>query len=208
MEFPEILLASKSPRRHQLLADAGFRFTYADIAAEEDYPLHLKKAEVCEYLARHKAEHYTQPIGDKVLVTADTIVCVEDSVINKPADAEEAFEMLRTLSGRMHEVFTGVCLKNDARTYVFSQRTEVWFYPLTDEEILHYIAMHKPFDKAGAYGVQDWMGYVGVEKINGCFYNVMGFPVAKFYRELQGFLAAKSMNLFSETGIKSKSSLL
>jgi septum formation protein len=186
--FPEILLASKSPRRHQLLHDAGFTFTYIDISAEEDFPETLKKHEVCEYLAAHKASHFDGDYGDKILVTADTIVCLGDQVINKPLDADDAFVMLKKLSGKMHEVFTGVCLKTQEKQHVFHQRTEVYFYPLTDDEILHYIGTHKPFDKAGAYGVQDWMGYIGVEKINGCFYNVMGFPVAKFYRELQDFI--------------------
>lgn len=153
----------------------------------EDFPPELKKEEVCCYLAEKKAVHYTGTIGDNVLVTADTIVCIDDEVINKPADEEHAFAMLSRLSGRMHEVFTGVCLRNDNRMRVFFERTEVWFHPLSGEEIWHYIRTFHPFDKAGSYGVQDWMGYVGVEKINGCFYNVMGFPVAKFYRELMTF---------------------
>lgn len=186
--FPHLLLASKSPRRHQLLRDSGFQFEYAEIDADEDFGDHLSRHEVCEFLAAHKASHFSQPLGDKVLVTADTIVVLGEEVINKPGDESHAFEMLRKLSGRMHEVFTGVCIKNDEKQLVFSERTEVWFHELSDEEIWHYIRTCKPFDKAGSYGVQDWMGYVGVKKINGCFYNVMGFPVARFYRELQQFL--------------------
>ena len=189
MQFPELLLASKSPRRHQLLGDSGFRFTYVEIDAEEDFADHLVKQEVCEYLAAHKAAHFKGEIGNKVLVTADTIVVLNNEIINKPVDFEHAFEMLKKLSGKMHEVYTGVCLKNDLKQLVFSERTEVYFHPLTDDEIKFYIDNYKPYDKAGAYGVQDWMGYVGVEKVNGCFYNVMGFPVARFYRELQKFIS-------------------
>ena len=188
VQFPHILLASKSPRRHQLLKDAGFNFTYADIHAEESFPVNLNRFEVACFLAEKKAAHFDKAIGQSVLVTADTIVCLGKEVINKPVDEKDAFHMLRKLSGQMHEVYTGVCLKNDVKTTVFYERTEVYFHELTDEEILHYIANFKPFDKAGAYGVQDWMGYVGVKKVNGCFYNVMGFPVARFYRELQNFL--------------------
>jgi septum formation protein len=186
--FPHLLLASKSPRRHQLLSGAGFDFTFVNIEAEESYPSELQKAEVCCFLAEKKASHYTEAIGSQILVTADTIVCLDDEVINKPLDAEDAFAMLKKLSGRMHEVYTGVCLKTDSKSHVFFEKTEVFFHHLTDEEILFYIKTFQPFDKAGAYGVQDWMGYVGVQKVNGCFYNVMGFPVARFYRELQEFM--------------------
>ncbi len=188
IHFPEILLASKSPRRHQLLRDSGFHFTYVDIDAEESFPEHLQKNGVCEYLAAHKASHFTGDIGDKVLVTADTIVVLENEVINKPENENHAFEMLRKLSGNMHEVFTGVCIKNDSKLEVFSERSEVYFHTLSDEEIWYYIKNYQPFDKAGSYGVQDWMGYVGVKKINGCFYNVMGFPVSSFYRKMQTFM--------------------
>jgi septum formation protein len=189
ISFPEIWLASKSPRRQQLLKDAGFHFQFIDIDAHEDYPPHLHKQEVAEYLAKWKAEHFNKPIGDNILVTADTIVVLDDEVINKPEDAAHAFEMLKKLSGNTHEVFTGVCIRNDVKEVVFSERTEVTFHQLSDDEISHYIETYKPFDKAGAYGVQDWMGYIGVKKINGCFYNVMGFPVQKFYRELIRFIA-------------------
>lgn len=188
IQFPTILLASKSPRRHQILKEAGFAFEYVDIEADEEFPDYLKPHEVCEYLAAHKANHFSGPYDGKILVTADTIVCLDEEVINKPADAEDAARMLRKLSGRMHEVFTGVCIRTADKNHVFHQRSEVHFHQLSDREIAYYISNFKPFDKAGAYGVQDWMGYLGVEKINGCFYNVMGFPAARFYRELQAFL--------------------
>jgi septum formation protein len=186
-KFPKLLLASKSPRRHQLLRDAGFDFEYIDIDADEDFPPTLPPEEICMFLAQHKSMHHTAPIGDKVLVTADTIVYINNQVLNKPANAKEAAEMLNALSNQTHTVYTGVCLRNDFNTHTFHDKTEVTFHPLSAAEIQHYIENFAPFDKAGSYGVQDWMGYVGVKGIQGCFYNVMGFPVAKFYRELSAF---------------------
>lgn len=186
--FPHILLASKSPRRQFLLKDAGFEYTFVDIEADETYPEELQREAVCMWLAEHKATHYEHSTEDKVLVTADTIVCIDGEILNKPADEQEAIAMLQKLSGKKHEVFTGVCLLGFGKKKVFFDRTEVYFHTLTEAEIVHYVTHFHPFDKAGSYGVQDWMGYLGVEKINGCFYNVMGFPLAKFYRELQQFL--------------------
>lgn len=185
--FPKLLLASKSPRRHQLLRDAGFDFEYIDINADEDYPANLPPHEICEFLAQHKSMHHHQPIQEKILVTADTIVYINNQVLNKPANAKEAAEMLHALSNQTHTVYTGVCLRNDNHTHTFHDKTDVTFHQLTNAEIHNYIANFNPFDKAGSYGVQDWMGYVGVKGIQGCFYNVMGFPVAKFYRELAAF---------------------
>jgi len=186
-KFPKLLLASKSPRRHQLLRDAGFDFEYIDIDADEDFPPTLPPEEICMFLAQHKSLHHHQPIQEKILVTADTIVYINNQVLNKPANAKEAAEMLNALSNQTHTVYTGVCLRNDFNTHTFHDKTEVTFHPLSAAEIQHYIENFAPFDKAGSYGVQDWMGYVGVKGIQGCFYNVMGFPVAKFYRELSAF---------------------
>jgi septum formation protein len=188
IQFPTLLLASKSPRRHQIFREAGLHFEVVNIDAEEDFPDYLVREQVCEFLASHKASHFTETLTNQILVTADTIVCLGNRVINKPADKEEAVEMLTSLSGKTHEVYTGVCMRNGERQQVFHERSEVEFYPLSRKEIDYYIEEYKPFDKAGAYGVQDWMGYMGVKRINGCFYNVMGFPMARFYRELQGFL--------------------
>jgi septum formation protein len=185
--FPKLLLASKSPRRHQLLRDAGFQFDYIDIDADEDFPPTLPPEEICMFLAKHKSMHHAAAIADKVLVTADTIVYINGQVLNKPQTVEEAHDMLRTLSNQTHSVYTGVCLRNEEKVQTFFDRTDVTFHPLTDEQIAYYVEHYKPFDKAGSYGVQDWMGYVGVKGIQGCFYNVMGFPVAKFYRELSAF---------------------
>lgn len=187
--FPKLLLASKSPRRHQLLRDAGFDFDYVKIEANEDFPPHLSPEKICTFLAEHKSNHYPENIGNKVLVTADTIVFIDGKVLNKPANSSDAHLMLRALSGNTHSVFTGVCLRNDHKSYSFFEHTQVTFHDLSDQEIAFYIQTHAPFDKAGAYGVQDWMGYIGVQGIQGCFYNVMGFPVAKFYRELSKFIS-------------------
>lgn len=185
--FPHLLLASKSPRRHQLLRDAGFQFDYVGIEADEDFPPSLPPEEICQFLAKHKSMHHQSPIGANVLVTADTIVYINGQVLNKPQSVEEAHAMLRTLSNQTHSVFTGVCLRTDEQLHAFYDRTDVTFHALSDAEIAHYVEQYQPFDKAGSYGVQDWMGYVGVKGIQGCFYNVMGFPVAKFYRELAAF---------------------
>jgi len=185
--FPYLLLASKSPRRHQLLRDAGFQFDYVGIEADEDFPPSLPPEEICQFLAKHKSMHHQSPIGENVLVTADTIVYINGQVLNKPQSVEEAHAMLRTLSNQTHSVFTGVCLRTDEQLHAFYDRTDVTFHALSDAEIAHYVEQYQPFDKAGSYGVQDWMGYVGVKGIQGCFYNVMGFPVAKFYRELAAF---------------------
>jgi septum formation protein len=184
---PALLLASQSPRRHQILQEAGFDFQVLRIQADEDFDSALAPAKVCEYLAEHKSKHYQGTISPKVLVTADTIVWIDGQVLNKPNDAEEARSMLRQLSGRTHEVYTGVCLRTEHKTKVFHQCTRVQFHALSDAEIEAYIATGSPFDKAGSYGIQDWMGYLGVSGIEGCFYNVMGFPISRFYRELQAF---------------------
>jgi septum formation protein len=189
--FPKLLLASKSPRRHQLLRDAGFTFEYVEIDADESYPEHLAPEEICTFLAKHKSQHHLTPIQEKILVTADTIVFINHRVLNKPANAQEAAEMLTALSNQTHTVYTGVCLRNDNHLHTFYDKTEVTFHPLSAAEIQHYIENFAPYDKAGSYGVQDWMGYIGVKGIQGCFYNVMGFPVAKFYRELSAFCQHK-----------------
>lgn len=185
---PHLLLASKSPRRRHLLSEAGFSYDLVDVSVEENFSPQLKAEEVCLYLSQKKAAAFEGTFNNSVLVTADTIVWVNGEVLNKPADKEEARQMLRKLSNNTHEVFTGVTLAKASRQLSFYDRSEVTFYELTDEEIDFYIDHYQPFDKAGSYGVQDWMGYLGVKAINGCFYNVMGFPVAMFYRRLQLFL--------------------
>ena len=182
-----IILASKSPRRKQLLLESGFEFVVRQFEVDESYPKYLKKQEVPLYLSRKKAEFYSDPLHDVVLICADTIVCVDDKILNKPEDFEDAYRMLKMLSGRMHEVYTGVTLRRDDEYHSFYERTEVYFKSLSGDEIEKYIKHFRPYDKAGAYGIQEWIGFVGVEKIVGCYYNVMGMPVSRLYKELLHF---------------------
>ena len=186
----EILLASKSPRRQQLFQVTGFNFKIVNIDADESFDAHKTPAEISEFLAKHKAAHYHEALkSNQLLVTADTIVYSENIVLNKPNSEDEAFEMLSFLSGKTHQVYTGVAVKSLKSECVFHESTEVTFKTLTQQEIWHYIKTASPMDKAGSYGVQDWMGFVGVSSINGCFYNVMGFPMSRFWKELNYFIS-------------------
>jgi septum formation protein len=182
----DIILASKSPRRQHLLAELGLQFRVIDhIDMEEIYPASLRAEEIPLYLAKAKAaccERYMD--GNTVLITADTIVWLENEVIEKPYDHEDAVKMLLRLSGRMHEVFTGVCIKTQAGESSFFASSKVYFRQLSEVEIRFYVEKFNPVDKAGAYGVQEWIGYVGVEKIEGSYFNVMGLPVQQLYHEL------------------------
>ncbi len=182
----KLILASNSPRRRQLLTDLGLAYETRLLAVEEDFPPHLRRAAVAEYLAAHKAAAYAAGLApDEVVLTADTIVCLGDDVLNKPADAAEAVAMLTRLQGRAHDVFTGVCLlAGDGRQVVFSDQTTVHFRALSAAEIGHYVATAQPFDKAGAYGAQDWIGMVGVTRLEGSYFNVMGLPVHRVWAEL------------------------
>lgn len=184
---PKLVLASNSPRRRQLLSDLGLRYEVRLREVAEDFPPHLVRGEVAEYLARHKASAYLPDLAaDELLITADTIVCLDEDVLNKPADAAEAVAMLTRLQGRAHEVFTGVCLRRgDGREVVFSDQTTVHFRPLSRAEIEHYVATYQPFDKAGAYGAQDWIGMVAITRIEGSYFNVMGLPVHRVWQHLQ-----------------------
>ncbi|TPG66037.1 Maf family nucleotide pyrophosphatase [Hymenobacter nivis] len=181
-----LILASNSPRRRQLLTDLGLAYEIRLRAVDEDFPPHLRRAAVAEYLAAHKAAAYAADLApDELVITADTIVCLGDEVLNKPADAADAAAMLTRLQGRAHEVFTGVCLRTgDGRQVVFSDQTTVHFRPLSSAEIDFYITHYKPFDKAGAYGAQDWVGMVGVTRLEGSYFNVMGLPVHRVWAEL------------------------
>jgi septum formation protein len=183
----KLILASNSPRRRQLLTDLGLRYETRLVDVDEEFPPHLRRAEVAEYLAARKAAAYITTLApDEVVLTADTIVCLDDDVLNKPADAAEATAMLSRLQGRAHEVFTGVCLRTgDGREVVFSDQTRVHFRALSPAEIRHYIATARPFDKAGAYGAQDWIGMVGVTRLEGSYFNVMGLPVHRVWTELE-----------------------
>jgi septum formation protein len=182
----KIILASKSPRRQELIKGLELPFEVRTYEVDESFPDELKAEDIALYLARKKAEAYSLPIEkDEILLTADTIVWVNDHVLNKPADEAEAYSMLREICGTVHTVYTGVCLRTASELVVFYDSSEVFIKRLTDDEIWHYIRNYKPFDRAGSYGIQDWFGYVAVEKIQGCFYNVMGLPVSKLYDELK-----------------------
>lgn len=185
-----LILASQSPRRRQLLGDAGIKFELAPrFECDEVYPAELPAVEVAEYLSRLKSAAYPEPLGERdILLTADTVVVAGDEVLGKPADREDAIAIIRKLSGRKHEVVTGVTLRSADRIKSFSSRSEVYFRSLSQEEIEYYVDTYSPMDKAGAYGIQEWIGYVGIERIEGSFYNVMGLPIQKVYCELDGFV--------------------
>ncbi len=184
------LLGSKSPRRQHLLKELGLHYELVNIEVEEVYPDELKGVEIARYLCELKANAFNLSAYPdmSVLITADTIVWLEGKYIGKPSGKKEAIEMLKMLSGKTHQVFTGVCLKSKSSAIVFHAETSVTFKPLTDADIIFYIEHHRPYDKAGSYGIQDWIGYTGVKGINGCYYNVMGFPVQLFWEELAKFL--------------------
>lgn len=185
-----IILGSNSPRRRELLAGLDLSFDVHVIPGlEENYPDSLQPQEIPVFLSKQKAEAYLSTLEDQVLlITADTIVWNEAEVIGKPKGREEAIRMLRSLSGHEHQVVTGVCLTTTKKQETFSVVSSVRFASLTDEEIIYYVDKYKPFDKAGAYGIQEWIGYVGVESISGSFYNVMGLPVQRLYQELKRFV--------------------
>lgn len=185
-----IILGSNSPRRRELLAGLDLSFDVHVIPGlEENYPDSLQPQEIPVFLSKQKAEAYLSTLEDQVLlITADTIVWNETEVIGKPKDREDAIRMLRSLSGHEHQVVTGVCLTTTKKQETFSVVSSVRFASLTDEEIIYYVDKYKPFDKAGAYGIQEWIGYVGVESISGSFYNVMGLPVQRLYQELKRFV--------------------
>lgn len=188
-EFPyQLILGSNSPRRQELLKSLGFTFLNKPINADESFPIDLLAEEIPLYLAEKKADAYADDLkDDEILITADTIVWCEGKVFNKPANFVEGKKMLETLSGKMHEVFTGVCLKSGNKQTTFYDVSKVYFKKLKPEEIEYYLINYTPYDKAGGYGVQDWLGYIGIDKIEGSFYNVMGLPVKELYEELMKF---------------------
>ena len=185
-----LILASQSPRRRQLLADAGLEFVLAPrFECEESFPNTMPAAEVAEYLSSLKSEAYPEPLGaNDILLTADTVVIACNRILGKPADRAEAIEMISMLSGRDHEVVTGVTLRLAECVKSFSVVSKVRFRALLQEEIEYYVDTYRPFDKAGSYGIQEWIGYVGIEGIEGSFYNVMGLPVQRLYSELNDFI--------------------
>ncbi len=184
-----IILASNSPRRKELLAGLGIDFDIrVQPGIKEQYPEELSVEKIPAFLAAQKAEANKHSMNDKdLLITADTVVVCDGKALGKPQNETDAAAMLQTLSGKTHQVITGVCLTSREKQTVFSVSTDVTFRSLTNEEINYYISKFKPYDKAGAYGIQEWIGYIGVESIYGSFFNVMGLPVQRLYCELQRF---------------------
>ena len=181
-----IVLASNSPRRKELMSGLGVDYVVKALPDVDDsYPDTLQGEEIPAYISREKAEAYQSMIEpDELLITADTIVWMNGEVLGKPKDREDAIRMLRKLSGASHQVITGVCLTTKGWQNSFTVTTDVTFAVLSEEEIVYYVDKYSPMDKAGAYGVQEWIGFIGVESISGSYYNVMGLPVQKLYREL------------------------
>jgi septum formation protein len=179
-----IILASGSPRRQELFKELGLEFSIQVKAIEEIYPSTLKGTEITDYLAELKADAFTDLAENDIVITADTIVWLNDKAIEKPKDKQHAIEMLQELSGTGHQVITSICIKTQTSQKVFYDETMVYFKPLSMEEITYYVEKYQPFDKAGAYGIQEWIGFIGVNKIEGSYFNVMGLPVHKLYEEL------------------------
>lgn len=185
----DIILASRSSRRHALLRQLDIKFRVSALDVKEVFPANLSVDKVAEYISNQKIEGFPK---DKIkentlLITADTIVAVDHIILGKPSNEKDAFDMLKMLSGRSHQVITGVSLKSINKSISFSSQTKVKFKELSDNEINYYIENYQPFDKAGAYGIQEWIGKIGVEWIEGSFYNVMGLPIQKLYMELCNF---------------------
>ena len=183
-----LILASKSPRRSQLLREAGFAFTVQAFDVDESFPATMPVADVAPWLAEQKAQAAAHLLQDReIILAADSVVSLDDIIYNKPADYADAFRMLRLLSGRQHTVITGVCLLAKEGQRTLAGVTQVWFAELSDAEIDYYIRTCQPFDKAGSYGAQDWIGHCKITRIEGTFQNVMGLPVDLVYRALREF---------------------
>ena len=183
------ILASRSPRRQQLLSELGLKFDIVIKDCREEYPSILSGAAIAEYLAHKKALQFKSGISDNdIVITADTIVWCDNKVLNKPVDYNDAFNILRIISGKTHDVITGVTFLSNLGEYTFSETTKVTIDHLSDEVINFYIQEFKPFDKAGAYGIQEWIGLVGIISIEGSYLNVMGLPVQKLFTELKRYI--------------------
>ena len=185
----KIILASNSPRRQQLLHEMGISFQVRVKPVDEVFPTELSKEAVAIFLCELKAKAFLADEfeADELLITADTIVCLGDEILNKPNDREHAIEMLTKLSGRKHEVITGVCLRSKEKMTSFAVSTQVYFRELSKDEIMYYVDVFQPFDKAGSYGIQEWIGFVGITKIEGSYFNVVGFPTEKIFEALKNF---------------------
>lgn len=185
----KIILASQSPRRQKLMRDAGFEFEVKTKSGiEEVFPQGLKKEEIAKHLAKLKAHAFAEELSEHtIIITADTIVWQKGEVLGKPESKQEAFRMIKRLSGKKHWVITGVCITSVEKQKLFHSSAKVYFDKLTDEEINYYIENYKPYDKAGAYGIQEWIGHIGIEKIKGSYFNVMGLPIHQLYKEIKQF---------------------
>ena len=184
-----IILGSASPRRKELLTDLGLIFSIQTTNKEETFSRLLKQEKIAEFLAKQKSEFLSEDLKQNdLLITADTIVSFKNELLNKPKNKEEAFRTLNKLSENTHKVITGVCLKSKKKEIVFSVTTLVTFNALSEEEIHHYINKYNPYDKAGAYGIQDWIGKIGINNINGSYTNVVGFPISELYQHLKLFI--------------------
>lgn len=181
----KVILASQSPRRQELLKELGLDFSIAKIEVDESYPSELSREKITEFISAKKANSYTTLNENEILITADTLVWLENEILGKPKDYKDAFAMIQKMSGKTHEVFTSVTLKTLTKQITFSDTTSVTFTIISAEEIDYYLTNYQPYDKAGAYGIQDWLGYAKIKEINGCYYNVMGLPLAKLYEQLR-----------------------
>lgn len=188
LKSKNLILASGSPRRQELLKSLGVPFEIRIREIDEVYPKHLKKSEISDYLAQLKSNAFVEELNPKdLLITSDTIVWYHNMALGKPKSKDDAFQMLQKLSGKTHEVITSVCLKSLQKEDIFNSITKVTFKELSSKEIQFYIDNYNPMDKAGAYGIQDWIGQIGVTKIEGSYFNVMGFPIHKIYSQLLKF---------------------
>lgn len=184
----KLILVSKSPRRKALLQEMGIQFEARTKPTEESYPKELQGAEIAEFLAHKKALALADEISEnEIILSSDTVVWCDNTSLEKAKNEEEAAQMLRFLSGKTHQVITGVCLLSMAKTEIFSDTVEVTFKKLTESEIKYYIQTSKPFDKAGAYGIQEWIGMIGISEIEGSYFTVMGLPTHLVYQRLQYF---------------------
>ncbi len=189
LQQKKLLLASGSPRRQSLIKGLDIPVEIVRLPEmDETYPSGMKIFDIPSFLAEKKSDNYKTDLGfGQILISADTVVLCKDRILNKPKDYKEALQMLRDLSGNKHTVITGVCLRSGMGKRVFSATTEVLFSKLADDEIEYYLEKYRPYDKAGAYGIQEWIGYIGIDRIEGSFYNVMGLPLHKLYAELKFF---------------------
>tara|TARA_B100001758_G_C18276918_1_gene539471 strand:- start:300 stop:884 length:585 start_codon:yes stop_codon:yes gene_type:complete len=185
----DIILGSSSPRRKQLLNELRINFSIKKTQKKESYPKRLKGKDIAEFLSKKKADIISKKLrGNYLLITADTIVMQDNKILHKPKNIDEAKEILNKLSGEKHKVITGFCVKSNKKEIISSSETKVYFNKLTQEEITYYINKMEPFDKAGSYGIQEWIGHVGIKKIEGCYNNVVGLPTSELYQKLDLFI--------------------